>query len=497
MDINVASVILQKKLSITIFMREHSQPFLSKEAIIAISIFIVNFVLKLCFVNYPDVSLDEPFTIFHSQKSLSELFAIFSKENNPPLFFLITHFAIKIGGVAPIAVRFIPVLISSLLVVEVFRFTLKNWGMKVAFLTATLMTFSNYHFYVAHEARAYGLLALLTIYSFLLLIKLQQKEKVFLNSSLLVVVNALLLYTHFLGFFIPFTQLVIILVLKEYRVLFKRFFLIGISTLLLYGPYLYIFLIRLNDTVGGGSYWIEKPTLMSFYFTLWEFLNMPLPTLIAIGAMLVVAVLVIVQKKTIPTMNKLVLLWFLFPFLFMYAISFKIPMFIPKYLIHVSIPFYILIAISAFQLPLKIMQYVVALVLAFSVGFTFQPKKNKREVSLIADFLKENKTQDTKVMIAPHYADIQIAYYYNREIFTDYRHIEQRMIDEHFICKDKMAEVDTNDVLKAKKVIFIGAGAHVADPENSIKVFLENHFDQVENHELCHGFEVKVFRFGE
>jgi hypothetical protein len=104
-----------------------------------------------------------------------------------------------------------------------------------------LFTFTNFHLFFAHEARVYSLFGLLTvcaIYVFIQFIENKENRKCF---WLLILLNALLFYTHYFGFFVFAIQGLSIIVISDLR---KRFFwkfvLSGVGVLLLFAHHVHV-----------------------------------------------------------------------------------------------------------------------------------------------------------------------------------------------------------------------------------------------------------------
>lgn len=440
-----------------------------KGSYLALFFFIVNLVLKVVFIEYPDVSLDEPFTIFHSQQDLSDLFTLFANENNPPLFFLITHFAIKCFGISTWAVRLFPVLFSGLTVYFLMKFVQRYFDNFSSLIVGVLFTFSNYQFFISHEARAYGLFGLLLVLSFDYFLRLMNSTSKF-DLVILSLLNVLLIYNHFFGFFIPFVQLLSCVAIKKYRSNFLSFCVSGFITMVLYSPYLYVLFLRFSESSGGT--WVEEPTVTSLYYVLWAFCNMPLPTIISLVILLVGSVYLSIKRKLTDEFLFL-LIAFAVPYVLMFALSFKMPMFIPKYLIHVSIPFYVLIGVSLTKLPMPLIgRSVLGLALCIMFVVTFKPKENKLEVTKLVSWVKENKTDNMVVLFVPEYFDIQFFYHYDKEDFMDYKNFTQRINAKGFYGVNSLSELPLGEIGKSKEVLFIGSGAQFVDPEMKIKAKL-------------------------
>ena len=52
-----------------------------KVLLFSTALFIFNLVLKLLFIDAGDIALDEPFTLFHAQKSIAGIFEMLKDEN--------------------------------------------------------------------------------------------------------------------------------------------------------------------------------------------------------------------------------------------------------------------------------------------------------------------------------------------------------------------------------------------------------------------------------
>ena len=254
-----------------------------------------------------------------------------------------------------------------------------NWlsvfNLKVGIIAALLMTFSVYQLQFAHEIRDYTFFSLWTIlsmYCFLILLFVpisKQKSKGTLLIISWTIVNIILAYTNFFGLMVWFIQLVSFILFwkkspnfdsiynfksQENHFLrqFHLKFLIGLGfTILGYLPYCVVFFSRAKDSAVKGT-WIQAPTsLEPLYLILVNFSNQPVPTVIGIFILITTLVVIFVKKTNItysyPEISKIFSLWFLIPWLGMYLLSFKVPMYLDRYLIHGNPAFYLLLAVSS------------------------------------------------------------------------------------------------------------------------------------------------------
>ena len=70
----------------------------NKSLIFCIGLFVLNFILKFIFISSTDIGLDEPFTLFHAQKNVSDIIELPKTDIHPPLHILIIHFWVILFG---------------------------------------------------------------------------------------------------------------------------------------------------------------------------------------------------------------------------------------------------------------------------------------------------------------------------------------------------------------------------------------------------------------
>ena len=193
---------------------------------------VLGFVVKGLFLGSNSLGGDEPFSVYHSQQSLDHLFGIFQNENNPPLHFIILHYWIRFFGISEFAVRMPSLIFSAFTVLFIYRIGLRFFNLRIAIIASIIFTFSNYQILYAHEARAYalmGFLAVVSMFYYLEIIHSKSRSHAAFSFSggaskwklfWFLLANALLIYTHFFGFFILFIQFFFI-VFHEFNLLIE------------------------------------------------------------------------------------------------------------------------------------------------------------------------------------------------------------------------------------------------------------------------------------
>ena len=275
-------------------------------------------------------------------------------------------------------------------------------------------------------------------------------------------------------------------------------YLLGL--ILLYIPNLNILIIRFLDSSNHGT-WVKSPNgFESIYNMLWQFSNKPVTTVFTISILLVALVKLIIKKdiKNIPTSNKIILIWFLFPFLFMFIISYWIPMFLDRYLIFVSLGFYLVLSLcSSYIISQRKYKLILPGILVVLFAVTFNPNvDNKRHVKETVEKVKELKDKRTKVLICPQHFIYNFTYYYSSEIFKEIDNqnpsykISENLIKQNIYTINNINEVDLSG---CNKIIFLDAASQFSFPENNIINILEKTYKLKDTYKFYEIFNVYEF----
>lgn len=458
---------------------------------------LLGFLLKGFFLGSNSLGGDEPFSVYHSQQSLDRLFAIFRSENNPPLHFLLLHYWIKFFGVSELSVRMPSLIFSAFTVLFIYRIGLRFFNLRIAVIASVLFTFSTYQVLYAHEARAYALMGFLTAVSmFYYLEIIHSKGRKPWKIFWFLLANTLLIYTHFFGFFILFIQFFFILFQRKLLKVHYRFLILFVLVMLItYSPYLWLILSRFSSAAGGT--WVTPPDgINALYEMLRAFSNTPVTAVFTLAGMGVGLVLLIIKRRQNPNRmaTRLILCWFYVPFLFMFVISFWIPMFLDRYLMFVSIGFPLMVAVSTdfiLQKP-KIRLLIPALICLLFIVTVKPNKTNKREVRETVQLVKQLENDKTLVLVAPVHFSLNFIYYYDRELFKypDIELAKKKLSEHNLYCINSLEWVDYKS---AKRIVLVDAASNFSAPNNNILNTLNAEFNQVNKHHIEEIFDIYEF----
>lgn len=458
----------------------------------ALIILLVNLIIKVWFIEVNDIAHDEPFTLFFAQGNPASIIENLKPYNNPPLYELMLHYWIGWFGSEPLGARLLSCIFSSLAAVALFFFVLRNWNHFVAVSATALFTFSTFQISFSHETRAYSLFVLLTILSFHFLLSAIESRN---NSSKwigYIFFTTLLLYTHFFSLWVLFVQLIILI--KRKLVLNKIILLVGGVIFIFYLPYFFILIERFTDSASKGT-WLDVPTFDALYENIRHFSNQPLNAVLFLGLILIGISLLIKNNISFAKLKlDLLLIWFFVPYLLMFLISFKLPMFLGRYLIFITPAFYILISLLWYSIweNSKWKSWINMIpMLLMLVTVNYSPS-NDLEPSKVASLVRPYYEKNIPIILSPVANDIVIAYHLDKDLFV-YRENYREYEKEHsYIPSDNVKEVELKNEL-----IFIETPGHYLDKNRDNLNYLKSKYENVEelkaDGDFPKGFEVYHF----
>ena len=320
-----------------------------QRVLIPLAMVLLAYLLRTYTLDWQSFWIDEAHAVYFIAHPLPEtLRLIISPRYNGPLYFLLLWGWRQVTGNSDFALRYFSDLCSVLTVAVMWRLTRAWFRPRVAAWTSLLLAISPFAIWYAQETKMYALHMLLATLSTLFLTRaLRAKKSWPWWLSYGVTIN-LLGYSHFFGAFTIAAQAVIVLLVTARRARLRRAYLITMGLVLL--PYLPIVRFALRVLPHFQIVDISKGfvplrfmvqdlaaeytlRLSRIYVVHQAYLLVPLTLLLAAG-------LWIAARRSWQTgvwVGGLLLL----PTAIFYPISFKVPVFSPKYLC-ASFPYFIL-----------------------------------------------------------------------------------------------------------------------------------------------------------
>jgi mannosyltransferase len=462
------------------------------------SLVVVNIALKFFQVSDASIWLDEAHTANQALKSISEIISDSAKDQNPPLYFMVMHFWIKVFGISESGIRSFSILMSVITIPVLFYFAKENFNTKAAVIASVLFTFSEQQIYFSLEARTYAFTGLLCIISFLLFFRLIKKPSVPV-SLLLGFVNSLLIYSHFISCFIIVVEIVclFILLIKGDRKVFLYGILSLLLTVLLFIPWIGNLFKNIPKS---GEYWLAKPSFYNLKGLFISFSNGKISTVVF--AMLICLFVYFTRKKYFKKNQSaknyvgglVLLLWFLLPVFADYLISGITPIFLNKYLLYSSIALYLLIGVSLSVLPIPgfYKSMVAALVLILFIVNTKIKARKPEDWRSAAEFVRSKQSSQDVAILSAACVNMPFSYYYDKNIFKNYDERDKLLNERKIFSTDKLNEEMMEEINPQNKIILIESHLD-SQSEDAVLKILEEKFRIMESKDFG-DIHVSVFR---
>ncbi len=326
--------------------------------------------LRIYNLSAESIWFDEAFSVMISKRGAFEIINSVlnnAAEKNPPLYYVLLHFWVLVFGDSEFSVRLMSVILGSVSIIAIYALGKLLFNKRAGIIAALIIAVSVFHIQYSQEARAYALIALLSIISYYSLMKLTARRSIF-YSVLYLVSSILMIYTHYFGLFIIAAQNIFCLTLflkqrKTGEISIKRWIFLQLILVLTFIPG-FSHMLKMRASM-QNSFWIEEPTLeMLGQYLVYYSGSVYLLVLFVIFA--VVAIIGLRRISGIPGMTRvfkanenvnpglgisqsyrvyLLLLWYAVPILIPMVISvLSTPMFVARYAISVTLAYYLLVS---------------------------------------------------------------------------------------------------------------------------------------------------------
>jgi hypothetical protein len=454
-----------------------------------ILVIVANLIIRLMGLPSESLNGDDAFSVFFAQQSIENLYERLMYDRNPPFYFFLLHFWIKLFGLNSIVLKGLSVLFSIGTAFFLLKLSTRYFNKLTAILVSILFILSNVWLMASHELRAFSLVGFLTVLSFYYYLNTIKQSRISCAIGL-TITNLLLLFSHYISFYIPILQfLCSFLFLRENKKGFRYYIYSQVAALILYFPWLKIVIDNIPDQ---GSFWLTTAGLqrLNTVFTnlsgnalIWNI------HLIFLGSFIL---LFLIDKKKRFIKREfdiklafILLLWYLFPILMNYFMGQFTPIFRLMYLLYASLGLILILSYIISDLKIHyVFKLTLIIVLLYFPLKIFTPYRHVNEnwKDIVPKVMKL-KDDNTVVLICDWPKHRSFAYYYNLEIFNDYKNI----IPE--LRKNNIHAIGDSNTLKtvvynwADKIIYARSHDNVGDPQNTNVALLNRN-----NYKLCKRF---------
>lgn len=322
-----------------------------KENLKLILILLVALFLRLVNLNQ-SFWLDEAISALIAQKPFPFQWSGISGDFQPPLYYLLLHFFMKLGSSTEWVLRIPSVIFGVLTIAILYKITAELFNRKIALTSSLILATSQFHIYYSQELRMYSLLGLITT----LAMWTFYKKKWFW----LTLFNILGLYTNYMFTLILASQVVwLIYRYKRDFDILKKWTMSLLLTTFFYLPWVPNLLKQWNaskNLINTLPLWNELSSLPFWKLPIQIFLKFTLGRIdfyskyfygLIFGILVIFYGYIILHlRNRLNEKTRFVLNWFMIPLIMSMLMSFFIPISGVWRLIFLLMPFTILIAVS-------------------------------------------------------------------------------------------------------------------------------------------------------
>lgn len=344
-------------------------------------------------------------------------------------------------GNSEYAVRLLSVITGVFTIAAVYHLAKYLFNGKVGLISAFLISISAFHARYSQETRGYSLLALLSVMSVLLFIKFiySKREK----SYPFLFISIALIYTHTYGIFVIIVEAIYYysLVLTKSPILNTKKNVTHnlLKIALAYLPWTPVLIFQFLKVQTGFVYWIKKPNFNDLLLTFWQHSGSVYNSYISFNLFVFLILIFVAFLASITKKKKLIisdeekfknnrkpiylmLLWFLFPIIILFAASQKAAsIFDIKSTIAFSAPFIILSSYGITKLSNKFLKIAAALIITILSILSlntlyFSEKETKEQWREACSYLANECNKEDVIIVEPgYYKRYVFDYYYKNQ----------------------------------------------------------------------------------
>ena len=369
--------------------------------IILFFIIVTGLVVRLIDLDGESIWVDEGHAIYVASFNLDRVIEESSRDTHPPLYSIILHYWMKLGPQTAYHLRLLSVIFGVLSIFLIYKVGKELFDQYSGMVGSLILALSVFHLHFSQEIRSYMLVVVLILLSYYLLLILIKKQKFFYYIFYIIIIT-LLVYTHFLGWFILLAQNIYYLLRFPLNVVrIKRLAMIDAIILILFLPWVNIMISMLFDL--QVEFWILEPTILSipqtFLIYAGTYTSFGIILLLLFCTLVIYGLFFLKEWKvkirwSDRNQNYLLLIWMWIPILVPFFISFiSAPLFITRITIGASLAFYLLAANGLKYIDKKaIKNSVLALIIILSLCncVIYYNEINKERWKEVTEYVESN-----------------------------------------------------------------------------------------------------------
>lgn len=440
---------------------------------------------KFYFLGDYELQGDEAFSVFHAQQSLPELIATLNSEANPPLYYFLLHYWIKLGSIDPMWVKSLNIILSLFSALFIVLIGKRLKGLLFTVFVSSAFLLSNLHFEFSNEIRAFQLVVLLTIASYYFFLSyFETRNWKFLIGVALT--TFALPFTHYNAALVVIVQGLasLFFIRKQWSLVWKLWMAYALAGLC-FLPQFFIFRTVVPDT----SFWLGLSKWDDFVYIAQSATGYQGKYLFLLIPYFVLPfVVVVLYKRNVFTKafrwEYFFYFWMLYciPLLLNYLLAQYTPSFQLRYVIFTGFGIFFSLGYALTHLrrpPLVGLVLLLGLIAVFALEFRPGKKDNEGWKDTAAFIQQMRQTERVGVVITASYKLKDLMYYLDRSIFADYSQLFLRSKEvDVFGLKDTLDMAFIGDLSRFDKIVYLRSNAQFEDETNSITQYFDRRFTQ-------------------
>lgn len=386
-------------------------------------LFIIFIGLLLRFYNLGKQSLwsDEAYSVMMA-RDLNKLWFEQIQDSNPPFYYSLLHFWMHICGKTEFALRLLSLIFGVFLIPLIFLVGSEISDRYTGLYASLLVAISPIHIYYSQEVRMYSIMSFLSLLSFFLLyIGIIRKKSIYWIAY--TITTILCLYVHNYGIFLLISEIYFyIFYHPKAKDILPRFILSQIYIFVAYLPRLLILFkqitINMNPWISAPNAQYLTSTFLHFCILSWrlpltEHLRLILKIIIPLFAFIF-----LIGSLTSLKRNIFLLFYIVIPLGLAFAISYKVPLYVPgRYDIMVFPAFCLIIAAGLKRIRITFLHYSILIIILLSTSvflyhyYFIYKKSNDR---IVSEYIQMNMEKED-VLVMTELSITPFEYYWRKE----------------------------------------------------------------------------------
>ena len=294
---------------------------------------LLGFALRFVYIGVPSLWLDEAISLEVARLDWHNFFRVISKrEINMSVYYFLLHFWIFFGQ-SEFALRSLSALFGAITIPAIYALGTTLFCEATGIVAALLIAVNPAHISYSQSARGYALTIFLTVISSWLFVRAIENDSPAIWTAYSLV-NMCGLYSHVFFAWVVLVQLLSIVCVRDFSWRLARWSYAALVLSMV--PLAYV------EYLSQGTHlsWLQRPSLVDLFNS---FINLGGRSgMLLTGFLLFFAVLALSARKQarderFPTAIEFLTLWWILPIVLTFAISFRYPLFVPRYL-SISLP---------------------------------------------------------------------------------------------------------------------------------------------------------------